>query len=62
MQAMATERRYLTYAESEVYTGLHRVTLWRAVKSGALRVSGPPTAPRFDVRELDRWMNERNEK
>lgn len=62
MQATATEHRYLTYAESEVYTGLHRVTLWRAAKSGALRVSGPPAAPRFDMRELDRWMNERGEK
>jgi predicted DNA-binding transcriptional regulator AlpA len=58
----ATQRRYLSYAESEVYTGLHRVTLWRAAKSGDLRVSGPAAAPRFDVNELDRWMKRRNER
>jgi hypothetical protein len=60
MQATATEPRYLTYAQAEIYTGLHRVTLWRAAKQGALAVSGPEAAPRFCRDDLDRWMRRRN--
>jgi predicted DNA-binding transcriptional regulator AlpA len=54
-----TAQRYLNYRQAEVYTGLHRVTLWRAAKRGELKVSGPEAAPRFDVRDLDAFMHSR---
>jgi predicted DNA-binding transcriptional regulator AlpA len=60
MQATATEPRYLTYAQAEIYTGLHRVTLWRAAKRGELRISGPEAAPRFRRDDLDTWMRSRS--
>lgn len=49
-------REYLTYSESETYTGLSRVTLWRAVRSGKLRACGYGTATRFRTRDLDALM------
>ena len=51
------ERAYLRYSEAERYTGLHRVTLWRAVKSGRLKVSGYGSAVRFRVEDLDAFMS-----
>jgi len=60
MQATATEPRYLTYGQAEIYTGLHRVTLWRAAKRGELKVSGPEAAPRFRLDDLDAWMRSRS--
>jgi len=59
MQATEPEQRYLTYRQAEIYTGLHRVTLWRAARRGELQVSGPEAAPRFDVRDLDAFMHSR---
>ena len=54
--AESTERAWLRYGEAATYTGLDRVTLWRAVKSGALRAGGAGRAVRFEKSELDRWM------
>jgi excisionase family DNA binding protein len=51
----ATEK-YLTYAEASELTGLHRSTLWRAVRAGKLEVSGPVTAPRFREEALHLYM------
>lgn len=59
MEAMTTERPYLTYAEAERYTGLHRVTLWRAVRNGRLKVSGYGRAVRFHVRDLEAFMEKK---
>lgn len=59
MEATQVERPYLTYEEAEQYTGLNRVTLWRGVRAGRLRASGPGTAVRFHRDELDRWMSSR---
>jgi len=50
------ERSWLSYREAAAYTGLDRVTLWRAVKRGALRAGGSGRAVRFEKIELDRWM------
>jgi len=47
---------FKNYTEAERYTGLHRVTLWRAVRDGRLRASGPGRAVRFHVRDLDAFM------
>ena len=56
MEATTIEREYLTYAQREQYTGLHRVTLWRAVRDGRLKASGYGRAIRFRVRDLDELM------
>ncbi len=50
------ERVWLTYAEVEERTGLHRSTLWRATRRGALRVGGVGRAPRFHVDDIDNFM------
>lgn len=56
MEASTVERPYLTYAEAERYTGLHRVTLWRAVRESRLKASGYGRAVRFHVRDLEAFM------
>lgn len=56
MEATTVERAYLTTVEAERYTGLHRVTLWRARKNGLLKTSGYGRAVRFHVRDLDAFM------
>jgi excisionase family DNA binding protein len=58
----STESPYLDYSQSAAYCNVDRTTLWRAVKAGRLRASGPGMAIRFHRDELDRWMNSRNRK
>ena len=60
MEAMVTDSPYLTYTEAANYCRVNRTTLWRAVKAGRLKASGPGTAVRFHRAELDQWMNSRN--
>ena len=55
-QMRTPERVWLTYADTEEYTGYDRVTLWRAVRRGALRVGGVERAPRFHVDDVDEFM------
>jgi excisionase family DNA binding protein len=62
MEAAAVERAYLSYSEAEHYTGLNRVTLWRAVRAGDLRADGFGSAVRFHRDELDRFMQSRDSK
>ncbi len=57
-----TASPYLAYEEAANYCNVNRTTLWRAVRSGQLRASGPGTAIRFHRDELDRWMDSRNRK
>ena len=57
MQAATVERSYFTYGEAAHYTNLSAVTLWRAVRAGHLKASGPGRAVRFHKDELDRFMN-----
>ncbi len=47
---------YLSYEGASSYCNVHRTTLWRAVKAGRLKTSGPGTAVRFHVRDLDEFM------
>jgi excisionase family DNA binding protein len=61
MEAKVVEVPYLTYKEAARYCNVERTTIWRAVKAGRLQASGPGTAVRFHLNELDRWMNSRNE-
>ena len=60
--AAAEHSPYLTYEQAAVYTNVERTTIYRAVKRGTLKASGPGSAVRFHVAELDRWMNSRSRK
>lgn len=60
--ATTIESPYLTYEEAARYCKVERTTLWRAVRAGRLRASGPGRAVRFHRDELDRWMNARSRK
>jgi excisionase family DNA binding protein len=62
MEATVTESPYLDYEHAAAYCNVNRTTIWRAVKAGRLRASGPGTAIRFHRDELDRWMDSRNRK
>jgi excisionase family DNA binding protein len=62
MEAIATRSPYLTYEEAAQYCRCERTTIYRAVKAGKLRASGPGMAVRFRRDELDRWMDSRNRK
>ncbi len=55
-RAKASERVWLTYLEAAERSGLHRVTLYRAVRRGDLRVGGVGRAPRFHVNDLDAFL------
>jgi excisionase family DNA binding protein len=57
MEAATVQPSYLTYEEAAQYTNLSPVTLWRAVRAGRLKASGPGRAVRFHKDELDRFMN-----
>jgi excisionase family DNA binding protein len=59
MATATVERPYLTYEEAAQYTNLSPVTLWRAVRAGHLKASGPGRAVRFHKDELDRLMRSR---
>ena len=60
MEAPVTGSPYLTYEEAARYCRCERTTIYRAVKAGRLRASGPGTAIRFHKAALDQWMDYRN--
>ena len=62
MEATVIESPYLDYERAAAYCSVNRTTIWRAVRAGKLRESGPGTAVRFHRDELDRWMQSRNSK
>jgi excisionase family DNA binding protein len=62
MEATAVDSPYLTYEEAARYCRLERTTIYRAMKAGQLKASGPGMAIRFHRDELDRWMNSRNKR
>ncbi len=59
-EATAVKSPYMTYLVASDYCNVERTTLYRAVKAGRLRASGPGMAVRFHRDELDRWMDSRN--
>jgi excisionase family DNA binding protein len=48
---------YLSAAEAAAVVGTHPETVRRWIKSGALKVSGPPRVPRIRRRDLDAFMD-----
>jgi excisionase family DNA binding protein len=61
MEAATEQRSYLTYKEAAQYTNVSAVTLWRAVRDGRLKPTGPGRAVRFHKDELDRFMHSRGD-
>ncbi len=62
MQATATNSPYLDYREAASYCNVERTTIYRAMKAGRLRASGPGSAVRFHQDDLDEWMRGRSRK
>jgi excisionase family DNA binding protein len=60
MEATVERSPFLTYNEAAHYCRCDRTTLWRGVRTGSLKASGPGKAVRFRIDELDRWMDSRN--
>jgi excisionase family DNA binding protein len=52
---------YLTY-EQAAYCNVERKTVYRAMKAGRLKASGPGSAVRFHWDDLDTWMRGRSQK
>jgi excisionase family DNA binding protein len=62
MQATMEESPYFNYVQSAAYCNVERTTIYRAMRAGELKASGPGMAIRFHRDELDRWMDSRNRK
>ena len=52
------EQAWYSYSDAERYTGLSRVTLWRAVVRGELKTARIGRAVRISRTELDRFMEQ----
>lgn len=52
------EQAWYSYSDAECYTGLSRVTLWRAVVRGELKTAHIGRAVRISRTELDRFMEQ----
>jgi excisionase family DNA binding protein len=61
MEAATVQCSYLRYEEAAQYTNVSAVTLWRAVRDGRLKPTGPGRAVRFHKDELDRFMHSRGD-
>jgi excisionase family DNA binding protein len=62
MEATRLDTPYFTYEGAARYCNVERTTLYRAMKAGRLRASGPGSAVRFHRDDLDAWMRSRNRK
>ena len=58
--ATAESSPYYTYVQAAAYCNVERTTLYRAMRGGRLRASGPGTAVRFHRDDLDLWMHSRS--
>ena len=60
MEATETPSPFKTYDEAARYCRCEKTTIYRAVRSGSLKASGPGRAIRFHVCDLDNWMRSRS--
>lgn len=58
----STDSPYLDYLSAARYCNVERTTIYRAMKAGRLRASGPGSAVRFHRDDLDAWMRSRDRK
>ena len=56
MEEVEVQREWLSYPDAERYSGLSRVTLWRAVGRGDLKAARIGRAVRISRRELEAFM------
>ncbi len=61
MEEIAVVRAWFSYPEAERYSGLSKVTLWRAIGRGELKVARIGRAVRISRTELDRFMEQATE-
>jgi excisionase family DNA binding protein len=62
VQAGAETSPFYTYSQAAAYCNVERTTIYRAMKAGRLNASGPGSAIRFHVDDLDAWMRSRSRK
>jgi excisionase family DNA binding protein len=60
MEATVQESPYFDYSRAAAYCNVDKTTIWRAVRSGSLKASGPGRAVRFHIGDLDAWMRSRS--
>jgi excisionase family DNA binding protein len=58
MEQATVAREWFSYPEAERYSGLSRVTLWRAVSRGELKAARIGRSVRISRAELDRFMEQ----
>ncbi len=56
----AQESPYMTPGEAAGYCRVDQTTLWRARRAGTLKASGPGSAVRYHVEDLNAWMRGRS--
>ncbi len=56
MEQVEVRREWLSYPDAERYSGLSRVTLWRAVNRGELKAARVGRAVRISRQELEDFM------
>jgi excisionase family DNA binding protein len=61
-QTGAEDSPFYTYLQAETYCNVERTTIYRAMKAGRLKASGPGSAVRFHRDDLDSWMRGRDRK
>jgi len=62
VQTEAEISPFYTYSQAAAYCNVERTTIYRAMKAGRLKASGPGSAVRFHVDDLNLWMRSRDRK
>lgn len=56
MEEVEVQREWLSYPDAERYSGLSRVTLWRAIGRGELKAARVGRAVRINRQDLETFM------
>lgn len=56
MEDVGVQREWLSYPDAERYSGLSRVTLWRAIGRGELKAARIGRAVRINRQDLEAFM------
>ena len=62
MENLGVQREWLAYPDAEKYSGLSRVTLWRAIGRGELKAARVGRAVRISRKDLEAFMEQAVEK
>ncbi len=58
MENVGVQREWLSYPDAERYSGLSRVTLWRAIGRGELKAARVGRAVRISRKDLEAFMEQ----